>query len=193
MQEQQMAEADLSDQETKFAGDSVSESQAAAQETLFQVERNISASFDTFRDFNRQLIAMMRANAKAAFDLAHNLAIATSPADVFETWKNMPQRRAEAATMAAPQGVTTLISHLASQLEALTTQVATLEAKVAALEAVPLRVKASFGEIPHTGWTPSKVVVLGNDGNGGLMEIPSTIEEGGFRYTGIPSFWIAIG
>ena len=188
-----MAEADLSDQETKFAGDSVSESQAAAQETLFQVERNISASIDTFRDFNRQLIAMMRANAKAAFDLAHNLAIATSPADVFETWKNMPQQRAEAATIAAPQGVTTLISHLASQLEALTTQVAMLEAKVAALEAVPLRVKASFGEIPHTGWTPSKVVVLGNDGNGGLMEIPSTIEEGGFRYTGLPSFWIAIG
>jgi hypothetical protein len=188
-----MAEANLSDQETKFAGDSVSESQADAQKTLFRVERNISASIDTFRDFNRQLIAMMRANAKAAFDLAHNLAIATSPAVVFETWKNMPQQRAEAATMAAPQGVTTLISHLASQLEAQTRQVATLEAKVAALEAAPLRVKASFGEIPHTGWTPSKVVVLGNDGNGGLMEIPSTIEEGGFRYTGIPSFWIAIG
>jgi hypothetical protein len=61
------------------------------------------------------------------------------------------------------------------------------------LEGRPLKVKFSFGEPPHTGWTPTKVVVLGNDGNGNLVELPSTIEEGGFRYTGAPSFWLAIG
>ena len=73
-------------------------------------------------------------------------------------------------------------------------QIAALSDKVAALEGRPLpRVKFSFGEPPHTGWTPSKVVVLGNDGNGNLVELPSTIEDGGFRYTGMPSFWIAIG
>jgi hypothetical protein len=72
-------------------------------------------------------------------------------------------------------------------------QIAALSDKVAALEDRPLRVKCSFGDPPHTGWTPSKVVVLGNDGNGNLVELPSTIEEGGFRYTGAPSFWIAIG
>jgi hypothetical protein len=94
---------------------------------------------------------------------------------------------------AEPQDLAMLVSSLASQIEALKAQVATLEAKVAALQAAPLKVKASFGEVPHTGWTPSKVVVLGNDGNGSLVEIPSTIEEGGFRYTGAPSFWIAVG
>lgn len=72
-------------------------------------------------------------------------------------------------------------------------QIATLADRIAALEGRPLKVKFSFGEPPHTGWTPSKVVVLGNDGNGNLVELPSTIEEGGFRYTGAPSFWIAIG
>lgn len=73
------------------------------------------------------------------------------------------------------------------------TQVATLADRIAALEGRPPKVKFSFGEPPHTGWTPSKVVVLGNDGNGNLVELPSTIEDGGFRYTGSPSFWIAIG
>jgi len=69
-----------------------------------------------------------------------------------------------------------------------------LSDRIAALEGHPSpKVKFSFGEPPHTGWTPSKVVVLGNDGNGNLVELPSTIEEGGFRYTGVPSFWIAIG
>jgi hypothetical protein len=188
-----MAESKLSDQGAKIAGDSVRDSQAAAQESLFEIERSISASIDTFRDFNLQIIAMISANAAAVFDFAHNLATATSPSEIFETWKTLPQQRLETATTAEPQGVTMLVSHLASQVEALTAQVATLETKVAALEAAPLKVKASFGETPHTGWTPSKVVVLANDGNGSLTEIPSTIEQGGFRYTGAPSFWIAVG
>ena len=72
-------------------------------------------------------------------------------------------------------------------------QIATLADRISALEGRRLKVKFSFGEPPHTGWTPSKVVVLGNDGNGNLVELPSTIEDGGFRYTGAPSFWIAIG
>jgi hypothetical protein len=72
-------------------------------------------------------------------------------------------------------------------------QIAALSDRIAAFESQPPKVKFSFGEPPHTGWTPSKVVVLGNDGYGNLVELPSTIEEGGFRYTGVPSFWIAIG
>jgi hypothetical protein len=72
-------------------------------------------------------------------------------------------------------------------------QIAALSDRIAALEGQSPKVKFSFGEPPHTGWTPSKVVVLGNDGFGNLVELPSTIEEGGFRYTGVPSFWIAIG
>ena len=82
---------------------------------------------------------------------------------------------------------------LRSQVDSLNAQVAALAEKLAALEGRPLKVKFSFGEPPHTGWTPTKVVVLGNDGYGNLVELPSTIEEGGFRYTGTPSFWIAIG
>jgi hypothetical protein len=77
-------------------------------------------------------------------------------------------------------------SKIGSQIAALSDRIATLEGRLP-------KVKFSFGELPHTGWTPSKVVVLGNDGNGNLVELPSTIEEGGFRYTGTPSFWIAIG
>jgi hypothetical protein len=82
---------------------------------------------------------------------------------------------------------------LRSQMEALSAQVAALSDKLAELRSQPPKIKFSFGEPPHTGWTPSKVVVLGSDGNGNLIELPSTIEEGGFRYTGTPSFWIAIG
>jgi hypothetical protein len=188
-----MTESKFSDRGAKIAGDSVRDNQAAAQESLFEIERSISTSLDAFRDFNLQIIAVMRANAATVFDLAHNLATATSPSEIFETWKTLPRPQLETATTAEPQDVAMLISHLASQLEALTAQVATLESKVAALEAAPLKVKASFGETPHTGWTPSKVVVLANDSNGSLTEIPSTIEQGGFRYTGAPSFWIAVG
>jgi uncharacterized phage infection (PIP) family protein YhgE len=93
--------------------------------------------------------------------------------------------------------VTALADRLGSQAadvsNRLGAQIAALSDKLAALEGRPLKVKFSFGEPPHTGWTPSKVVVLGNDGNGNLVELPSTIEDGGFRYTGTPSFWIAIG
>jgi hypothetical protein len=86
-----------------------------------------------------------------------------------------------------------MLSDLADQVDALSAQVTVLAEKLATVEGQPLKVKFSFGEPPHTGWTPSKVVVLGNDANGNLVELPSTIEEGGFRYTGVPSFWIAIG
>ncbi|HUC51072.1 MAG TPA: hypothetical protein VMA30_16970 [Xanthobacteraceae bacterium] len=82
---------------------------------------------------------------------------------------------------------------LRSQMDALSAQVAALSDKLAELGNQPPKIKFSFGEPPHTGWTPSKVVVLGSDGNGNLIELPSTIEQGGFRYTGTPSFWIAIG
>jgi hypothetical protein len=157
------------------------------------MERSFSPSIDTVRGFNLKLIAMMRASAEAAFDLARNLATAISPNDVSETRKSLARQQVETAMTAEPQDLAMLVSPLASQIEALKAQVATLEAKIAALQAAPLKVKASFGEVPHTGWTPSKVVVLGNDGNGSLVEIPSTIEEGGFRYTGAPSFWIAVG
>jgi hypothetical protein len=84
-------------------------------------------------------------------------------------------------------------SHAGELSNRLGAQITTLSDKFAALEGRPPKVKFAFGEPPHTGWTPSKVVVLGNDGNGNLVELPSTIEEGGFRYTGTPSFWIAIG
>jgi hypothetical protein len=84
-------------------------------------------------------------------------------------------------------------SHAGELSNRLGAQIAALSDKFAALESRSPKVKFSFGEPPHTGWTPSKVVVLGSDGNGNLVELPSTIEEGGFRYTGAPSFWIAIG
>jgi hypothetical protein len=184
---------DFAEQGTKIVDDSVMEGRAAAQEALSSMERSLSPSIDTIRGFNLKLIAMMRASAEAAFDLARNLVTAISPNDVSETRKSFSRQQVETAMTAEPQDLAMLVSPLASQIEALKAQVATLEAKVAALQAAPLKVKASFGEVPHTGWTPSKVVVLGNDGNGSLVEIPSTIEEGGFRYTGAPSFWIAVG
>ena len=86
-----------------------------------------------------------------------------------------------------------LISELEDDIEALKSQLAALTDKLTALESRPPKIKFSFGEPPHTGWTPSKVVVLGNDAEGHLVELPSTIEPGGFRYGGAPTFWIAIG
>lgn len=86
-----------------------------------------------------------------------------------------------------------LLSELQEEVDALRAEVGTLTDRLASLEAEPLKVKFSFGEPPHTGWTPSKVVVLGIDADGRLVELPSTIEPGGFRYMGNPSFWIAIG
>jgi antitoxin component HigA of HigAB toxin-antitoxin module len=107
-------------------------------------------------------------------------------ADAFRA--QMDELSAQVAALADRLG-----SQAADVSNRLSAQIAALSDKIAALEGRPLRVKCSFGEPPHTGWTPSKVVVLGNDGNGNLVELPSTIEEGGFRYTGAPSFWIAIG
>jgi hypothetical protein len=86
-----------------------------------------------------------------------------------------------------------LVSELEDDIEALKSKLAVLTDKLTALESRPLKIKFSFGEPPHTGWTPLKVVVLGNDAEGHLVELPSTIEPGGFRYSGTPSFWIAIG
>lgn len=86
-----------------------------------------------------------------------------------------------------------LISELEDDIELLKSQLAALTDKLTVLECRPLKIKFSFGEPPHTGWTPSKVVVLGNDAEGHLVELPSTIEPGGFRYSGAPTFWIAIG
>jgi len=87
-----------------------------------------------------------------------------------------------------------LIAELQEQVDALSAQLAAAAEKLAALEGrEPLKIKFAFGEPPHTGWTPTKVVVLGNDSNGNLVELPSTIEDGGFSYIGAPSFWIAIG
>ncbi len=176
-----------------MAGSSLREGRAAAQESLAQFERGFSTSIDTVRDFNLKLIAMMRSNAETAFSLACSLANAASPTDGAGTSDGLALQQVEAKAMAESQEVKALISNLTSQVETLAARVATLESKVAVLESAPVKVRASFGETPHTGWTPSKVVVLGNDGNGGLAEIPSTIEQGGFSYLGAPSFWIAIG
>ena len=86
-----------------------------------------------------------------------------------------------------------LISELEDDIEALKSKLAALTDKLTALESRPLKVKFSFGEPPLTGWTPSKVVVLGNDADSHLVELPSTVEPGGFQYAGTPTFWIAIG
>ena len=85
------------------------------------------------------------------------------------------------------------ISELEDDIEALKSKLAALADQQAALESRPPKIKFSFGEPPHTGWTPSKVVVLGHDAAGNLVELPSAIEPGGFRYSGAPSFRIAIG
>lgn len=193
---------DLADQDGKIAGDKVRQASTAAPDSTLQSGQNPFLSIDDVRDFNLKMIAMMRANAEVVFDLvqnllAQNLASATSPAGLFGTRKGIARQEVETATMlqpqAAPQNVTAFVSALESRIEALSAQVARLESRIAAAEAAPAKVKVSFGEVPHTGWTPSKVVVLGNDSYGNLAEIPSTIEQGGFRYTGAPSFWIAVG
>jgi hypothetical protein len=86
-----------------------------------------------------------------------------------------------------------LISVLENDIKTVKSKLAALADQLAGLESQPQKIKFSFGEPPHTGWTPSKVVVLGHDAEGNLVELPSTIEPGGFRYSGAPSFWIAIG
>jgi hypothetical protein len=103
-------------------------------------------------------------------------------------------RTAESAAATPESDNAALIAELQEQVDALSTQLTAVTEQLAALEGrEPLKVKFAFGEPPHTGWTPTKVVVLGNDSNGNLVELPSSIEEGGFSYIGAPSFWIAIG
>lgn len=91
----------------------------------------------------------------------------------------------------------TFISDLQDEMDALKAKFAELADKLAQAHGQekdrPPKIKFSFGEPPHTGWTPTKVVVLGQDAQGNLIELPSVIEEGGFSYLGAPSFWIAIG
>jgi Phasin protein len=98
----------------------------------------------------------------------------------------------KAVDVSKEQDNAALLSELDGDIEALKSKLAALIDRLTELESRPLKIKFSFGEPPHTGWTPSKVVVLGNDAEGRLVQLPSTIEPGGFRYTGAPSFWIAI-
>jgi hypothetical protein len=169
------------------------------------------------------LIDFWRESTEAALDLSKNLTSAQSPGEFLSVWTKfaegqyaaaekytcqltgqtvtvMTKRQGKAGPASAVKDAgaeesenAAMLSDLADQVDALSAQVTVLAEKLATVEGQPLKVKFSFGEPPHTGWTPSKVVVLGNDANGNLVELPSTIEEGGFRYTGVPSFWIAIG
>lgn len=85
-----------------------------------------------------------------------------------------------------------LISELEDDVEALRSKLAALTDQLTAIESGSPKINSLSTSPPHTGWTPSNVVLLGDDAEGNLVELPSTIEPGGFRYSGTPSFWIAI-
>lgn len=120
----------------------------------------------------RQLPTMERPEA------GRSAAPTTSPASMLDTSK--------------AQENAALISELEDDVEALRSKLAALTDQLTAIESGSPEINSLSTSPPHTGWTPSKVVVLGDDADGNLVELPSTIEPGGFRYSGTPSFWIAI-
>ncbi len=83
------------EQGANTARDNMRKGQAAAQESLSQMERGFSASVDKVRDFNLKMIELMRANTEATFDLAENLITAKSPPEVFETWKSFAEHQGQ--------------------------------------------------------------------------------------------------
>jgi phasin len=83
------------EQGAKTARDNLRQGEAAAYDAMSQMERGLSASMGTMRDFNLKMIEMMRANAEATFDFAENLCTAKSPTEVFETWKTFAEHQGQ--------------------------------------------------------------------------------------------------
>jgi phasin len=83
------------DQGAEAARENLRKGEAAAQESLSQMERGFSASLASVRDFNLKMIELMRANADASFDLAEHLISAKSPTDVFETWRSFAAQQGQ--------------------------------------------------------------------------------------------------
>lgn len=83
------------DQGADAARNNLRKGEEAAQASLSQMERGVSASMDGVRDFNLKMIGMMRANADASFALAENLITAKSPTDVFETWRSFAEQQGQ--------------------------------------------------------------------------------------------------
>ena len=83
------------EQGAKTARDNLRQGEAAANDALSQMERNLTASMGSMRDFNLKMIGMMRANAEATFDFAENLCAAKSPTEVFETWKSFAEHQGQ--------------------------------------------------------------------------------------------------
>jgi hypothetical protein len=77
------------------ARENLRKGEAAAKESLSQMERGISTSLEGVRDFNLKMIELMRANTDASFDLAASLITAKSPTDVFETWQSFAAQQSQ--------------------------------------------------------------------------------------------------
>jgi hypothetical protein len=83
------------DQGAGAARENLRKGEAAAKESLSQMERGISTSLEGVRDFNLKMIELMRANTDASFDLATSLITAKSPTDVFETWQSFAAQQSQ--------------------------------------------------------------------------------------------------
>jgi hypothetical protein len=83
------------DQGAKTARENMRKGEAAAQESLSQMERGFSTSMDSVRGFNLKMIELMRANMDATFDFAENLLAAKSPTDAFETWRSFAEQQGQ--------------------------------------------------------------------------------------------------
>ncbi len=84
-----------SEQGAKTARENLRKGEAVTQQSLSQMERGVSTSLESVRDFNRKMIELMRANTDATFDFAENLIAAKSPTDVLETWRSFAEQQGQ--------------------------------------------------------------------------------------------------
>jgi hypothetical protein len=80
----------------RVARENLQRGQSVAEESMSQIERNFSTSFDLVRNLNLKMVEMMRAHTDAAFDLAQELVTAKSPPEAFEACRSFAERQVDA-------------------------------------------------------------------------------------------------
>ena len=94
---------DFTQQASTYGKEIAEKSEAAAEAAGKSVEQSYASAASDAADFNAQWIEMLRANANASLDFAHQLISAKSPSEFFELSASHTQKQLETFAKQAQQ------------------------------------------------------------------------------------------
>ena len=83
------------DKGRKIANETMEKGTAAVQQMTQSFEQSGTAAVEKMREYNLKIIDMARANAGAAFELAHQLTTAKTPSEFMELWASHARKQFE--------------------------------------------------------------------------------------------------